>query len=168
MENHQLKSVLTEAGHLEIFLESSEVPVCREDEVVIEVHAAPINPADILMMFGAADMSTVEDVGTEDKPRIRASVPGPIQPARIGKASPWGIEGSGIVVATGEADEAKSLMGKTVAVIGSGPAGLAAAQQLNRAGHSVTVFERDNKIGGLLRYGIPDFKMEKHLINCRS
>ena len=57
--------------------------------------------------------------------------------------------------------------GKTVAVIGSGPAGLAAAQQLNRAGHKVTVFERDNKIGGLLRYGIPDFKMEKNVIDGR-
>ena len=57
--------------------------------------------------------------------------------------------------------------GKTVAVIGSGPAGLAAAQQLNRAGHKVTVFERDNKIGGLLRYGIPDFKMEKKVIDRR-
>ena len=57
--------------------------------------------------------------------------------------------------------------GKTVAVIGSGPAGLAAAQQLNRAGHTVTVFERDNKIGGLLRYGIPDFKMGKNIIDRR-
>ncbi len=56
---------------------------------------------------------------------------------------------------------------KTVAVIGSGPAGLAAAQQLNRAGHIVTVFERDEKVGGLLRYGIPDFKMEKHIIDRR-
>lgn len=56
---------------------------------------------------------------------------------------------------------------KTVAVIGSGPAGLAAAQQLNRAGHTVTVFERDAKVGGLLRYGIPDFKMEKHVIDRR-
>ncbi|MBT8186030.1 MAG: glutamate synthase subunit beta [Eudoraea sp.] len=56
---------------------------------------------------------------------------------------------------------------KTVAVVGSGPAGLAAAQQLNRAGHSVTVFERDEKPGGLLRYGIPDFKMEKHIIDRR-
>jgi len=50
---------------------------------------------------------------------------------------------------------------KKIAIIGSGPAGLAAAQQLNSVGHSVTVFERDNKIGGLLRYGIPDFKLEK-------
>ena len=57
--------------------------------------------------------------------------------------------------------------GKTVAIVGSGPAGLAAAQQLNRAGHTVTVFERDNKIGGLLRYGIPDFKMEKNVIDRR-
>ncbi len=57
--------------------------------------------------------------------------------------------------------------GKTVAVVGSGPAGLAVAQQLNRAGHSVTVFERDEKPGGLLRYGIPDFKMEKQVIDRR-
>ena len=54
-----------------------------------------------------------------------------------------------------------------MAVIGSGPAGLAAAQQLNRAGHLVTVYERDEKPGGLLRYGIPDFKMEKHVIDRR-
>ncbi len=57
--------------------------------------------------------------------------------------------------------------GKRVAVVGSGPAGLAAAQQLARAGHLVTVFEKSDRIGGLLRYGIPDFKMEKHHIDRR-
>src|SRR6202171_2977488 len=59
------------------------------------------------------------------------------------------------------------LTGKTVAVVGSGPAGLAAAQQLTRAGHTVTMFERDDRIGGLLRYGIPEFKMEKRHIDRR-
>ena len=57
--------------------------------------------------------------------------------------------------------------GKRVAVVGSGPAGLAAAQQLVRAGHAVTVYERDDAVGGLLRYGIPDFKLEKHHIDRR-
>ncbi len=57
--------------------------------------------------------------------------------------------------------------GKKVAVIGSGPAGLAAAEQLNKAGHAVTVFERNTRIGGLLRYGIPDFKLEKNIIDRR-
>jgi glutamate synthase (NADPH) small chain len=57
--------------------------------------------------------------------------------------------------------------GKRVAVVGSGPAGMACAQQLARAGHDVTLFERADRIGGLLRYGIPDFKMEKHLIDRR-
>ena len=59
------------------------------------------------------------------------------------------------------------LSGKTVAVIGSGPAGLAVAQQLTRAGHTVAVYERAEKIGGLLRYGIPEFKMEKHIVDRR-
>jgi glutamate synthase (NADPH/NADH) small chain len=58
--------------------------------------------------------------------------------------------------------------GKSVAVVGSGPAGMAAAQQLARAGHSVTVFEKNDRVGGLLRYGIPDFKMEKTHINRRA
>ncbi len=63
---------------------------------------------------------------------------------------------------------AKQQSGKAVAVVGSGAAGMACAQQLARAGHAVTVFEKSDRIGGLLRYGIPDFKMEKHLINRRA
>jgi glutamate synthase (NADPH/NADH) small chain len=65
------------------------------------------------------------------------------------------------------ANPPKKRTNKTIAIIGSGPAGLAAAQQLNRAGHNVTVYERENKVGGLLRYGIPDFKMEKKIIDRR-
>jgi len=66
-----------------------------------------------------------------------------------------------------EAKPPARLTGKTVAVVGSGPAGLAAAQQLTRAGHTVAVYERDDRIGGLLRYGIPDFKMEKKHVESR-
>jgi glutamate synthase (NADPH/NADH) small chain len=62
----------------------------------------------------------------------------------------------------------KAKSGKSVAVVGSGPAGLACAQQLARAGHSVTVFEKNDRVGGLLRYGIPDFKLEKHIITRRA
>jgi len=61
----------------------------------------------------------------------------------------------------------KTRTGKRIAVVGSGPAGLAAAAQLNKAGHWVTVFERSDRIGGLLRYGIPDFKLEKHVVDRR-
>lgn len=63
--------------------------------------------------------------------------------------------------------KAQHQSGKRIAVVGSGPAGLACAQQLARAGHAVTLFEKNDRVGGLLRYGIPDFKMEKHLINRR-
>jgi glutamate synthase (NADPH/NADH) small chain len=64
-------------------------------------------------------------------------------------------------------EKPERITGKRVAVIGSGPAGMAAAQQLARAGHAVTLYERDDRIGGLLRYGIPDFKMEKWVIDRR-
>ena len=66
-----------------------------------------------------------------------------------------------------QAHAPERMTGKTVAIVGSGPAGLAAAQQLTRAGHTVAVYERDDRIGGLLRYGIPDFKMEKYHLDRR-
>lgn len=66
-----------------------------------------------------------------------------------------------------KAQPPKTRTGKKIAVIGSGPAGLAAAQQLNRKGHNVTIFEKDNSLGGLLRYGIPNFKLNKNIIDRR-
>jgi glutamate synthase (NADPH/NADH) small chain len=66
-----------------------------------------------------------------------------------------------------KAQPPKTRTGKKIAVIGSGPAGLAAAQQLNRKGHNVTIFEKDNALGGLLRYGIPNFKLNKNVIDRR-
>ncbi|AUX44789.1 dihydropyrimidine dehydrogenase subunit A [Sorangium cellulosum] len=108
-------------------------------------------------------------------------VTGRVCPAPCEAACVLNIEGTPVTIKNverGVADRAferglvapvvpKHRTGKKVAVIGSGPAGLAAAQQLARKGHDVTVFERDDRIGGLLRYGIPDFKMEKHLIDRR-
>ena len=120
MENLQLKSLVTAEGNLELFLESSTVPECSEDEVIIEVQAAPINPSDVIGLFAAADMSTAEAVGTPDDPRIRAKIPEAMQKAtaaRVGKALACGIEGAGVVIATGRSDAAKALMGKTVAVL---------------------------------------------------
>ncbi len=64
-------------------------------------------------------------------------------------------------------EEPEWLSGRTVAIVGSGPAGLAVAQQLSRAGHTAVVFERDDAVGGLLRYGIPEFKMEKAVLDRR-
>jgi glutamate synthase (NADPH/NADH) small chain len=66
-----------------------------------------------------------------------------------------------------EPEPPEARTGKRVAVVGSGPSGLAAAQQLNRAGHLVTLFEKSDRLGGLMRYGIPDFKMEKHVLDRR-
>jgi len=76
--------------------------------------------------------------------------------------------GPGVEGRVDPARTARNANGKRVAVVGSGPAGMAAAQQLNRAGHTVTLFEKSDRIGGLLRYGIPDFKMEKNVLDRRS
>ncbi len=88
----------------------------------------------------------------------------------IGQTQPVAIKQVEVSIAdraTFEPQPAGFSSGRSVGIVGSGPAGLAAAQQLARAGHAVTVYERDDRIGGLLRYGIPDFKLEKHHIDRR-
>src|SRR3954453_13003722 len=89
------------------------------------------------------------------------------EPAVTIKSIEAAIIDKGFAEGWGVAEPPEKRRSKKVAIVGSGPAGLAAAQQLNRAGHTVTVFERDEKIGGLLRYGIPDFKMEKWVLDRR-
>lgn len=96
-----------------------------------------------------------------------ACVLGINQPAVTIKQVEVGIIDQAFASGWVEPEPPERLTGKTVAVVGSGPAGLAAAQQLTRAGHTVAVYERDDRVGGLLRYGIPDFKMEKRHIEMR-
>jgi glutamate synthase (NADPH/NADH) small chain len=96
-----------------------------------------------------------------------ACVLGLIEPAVSIKLNEYSIIEKGFAEGWVKAEPPKVRTGKKVAVIGSGPAGLAAAQQLNRAGHWVTVFEKNDRVGGLLRYGIPDFKLEKRTIDRR-
>jgi len=96
-----------------------------------------------------------------------ACVLGITQPAVTIKQNEKNIVERGFLEGWIRPEPAKTKSGKKVAIVGSGPAGLAAAQQLCRAGHAVTVYEKADRIGGLLRYGIPEFKLEKHIIDRR-
>src|SRR5258708_7581720 len=92
---------------------------------------------------------------------------GRICPAPCEAACTLNIDDNPVTIKTIECAIVDRRTGKRVAVVGSGPSGMACAQQLARAGHAVTLFEKNDRIGGLLRYGIPDFKMEKYLIDRR-
>ena len=117
----QLQSTVTSAGVLELKLAEIPVPVPEAAEVVVKLGAAPINPSDLGLLFGMADMSTARASGTADRPVIQADIPAKILPglkARFDQALPVGNEGAGTVVAAGDSELAQSLMGKTVAVLG--------------------------------------------------
>jgi NADPH:quinone reductase len=117
----QLRSLITPEGELEVSLVSKDIPVPGDTEVVIQLQASPINPSDLGLLFGAADMSTATQSGTPAQPVIRASVPPTLMRAmagRVGQSMPVGNEGAGLVVAAGAAPAAQALIGKTVAVIG--------------------------------------------------
>ena len=117
----QLRSLITKSGELEISLASVPTPEPGPDEVVVRVEASPINPSDLGLLVGAADMSTAKASGTKDAPVITAKVPEAAMKAmagRLDESMPVGNEGAGVVIKTGSSDAAKALMGKTVAMIG--------------------------------------------------
>lgn len=117
----QLRSLIKTSGELEISLVDVPTPEPAEDEVVVRIEAAPINPSDLGLLVGAADMSTAKASGTKEAPVITAKVPdGAMRAmgARLDQSLPVGNEGAGVVIKTGASDAAKALMGKTVAMIG--------------------------------------------------
>jgi NADPH:quinone reductase-like Zn-dependent oxidoreductase len=117
----QLRSLIKKSGELEISLVDVPTPEPAADEVVVRVEAAPINPSDLGLLVGAADMSTAKASGGKDAPVITAKVPESAMRAmagRLDESMPVGNEGAGVVIKTGSSDAAKALMGKTVAMIG--------------------------------------------------
>jgi NADPH:quinone reductase-like Zn-dependent oxidoreductase len=117
----QLRSLVKKGGELEISLVDVLTPEPGPDEVVVRVEATPINPSDLGLLVGAADMSTAKASGTREKPVITATVPEAAMRAmagRLDESMPVGNEGAGVVIKTGSSDAAKALMGRTVAMIG--------------------------------------------------
>jgi len=117
----QLRSLIKNSGELEISLQNVPTPEPAADEVVVRIEATPINPSDLGLLVGAADMSTAKASGTREAPVITARVPDAVMRAmagRLDQSMPVGNEGAGIVIRTGSSEAAKALMGKTVAMIG--------------------------------------------------
>ncbi len=117
----QLQSLVTDRGTLELSLETVPVPTPGENEVLVRVEASPINPSDLGLLFGMADMSTAEAGGTAEAPTITAEIPEKLRgalAARVGQALPVGNEGGGVVVEAGPGELAQSLVGKTVGILG--------------------------------------------------
>jgi NADPH:quinone reductase-like Zn-dependent oxidoreductase len=117
----ELRSLIKKSGELEVSLLQVDVPEPAADEVVVRVEATPINPSDLGLLFGAADMSTAKVSGTAQRPVLTASVPDSAMRAmagRLDQSMPVGNEGAGVVVKAGSSDAAKALLGKTVAMIG--------------------------------------------------
>jgi NADPH:quinone reductase len=119
MQGLQLRSLVKEGGDLELSLLRVEVPEPRDDEVMIRVEATPINPSDIGLLTGPADMSAARTEGARENPTITAPIPQKFMRAlagRVGQSMPVGNEGAGTVIRAGKS--VQNLMGKTVAAIG--------------------------------------------------
>src|SRR5260221_667619 len=117
----QLRSLIKNGGELEISLASVRTPEPGPDEVVVRVEASPINPSDLGLLVGAADMTTAKASGTKESPVVTGKVREAAMKAmvaRVDESMPAGNEGAGVVIKTGSSDAAKALMGKTVAMIG--------------------------------------------------
>jgi NADPH2:quinone reductase len=117
----QLRSMITQDGTLELSLATIPTPEPKHDEVLVRVEAAPINPSDLGLLFGAADPKTMQSAGSAERPIVTASVPDKLMrgmAARVDKSMPVGNEGAGIVVRAGADDSAQALIGKTVGMIG--------------------------------------------------
>src|SRR6202051_4998140 len=117
----QLRSLIKNSGELEISLANVPTPEPGPGEVVVRVEASPINPSDLGLLVGAADMATAKASGSKESPLITAKVPEAgmrAMAARLDESMPVGNEGAGVVIRTGSSDAAKALMGKTVAMIG--------------------------------------------------
>ncbi len=117
----QLRSLLKKSGELEVSLVNVPTPEPADDEVVVRVEGTPINPSDLGLLFGPADMASATLSGTKDAPVITAKMPEAairMMGARLDQSLPVGNEGAGTVVRTGSSDAAKALIGKTVSMIG--------------------------------------------------
>jgi NADPH:quinone reductase-like Zn-dependent oxidoreductase len=117
----ELRSLIKNSGELELSLVPVAIPEPGADQVVVRVEASPINPSDLGLLTGAADMSTARSSGSGDKTVVTATVPQAAMKAmagRLDESMPVGNEGAGVVVKTGSSDAARALLGKTVAMIG--------------------------------------------------
>jgi len=117
----QIRSLVRSNGELELSLADIPIPEPAADEVLVRIEAAPINPSDLGLLFGAADMSTAKFSGTGSSPVVTASVPEKFMKAmagRVDQSMPVGNEGAGVVVKAGASPAAQALMGKSVAIVG--------------------------------------------------
>lgn len=120
MKSRQIRSKVTSDGQLVLSLEDTDVPAPGPDEVVVRVEASPINPSDLGLLIGPADMSRAQVSGTPDFPVVTAPIPSALlssQADRFDMSLPAGNEGAGVVVEAGSSEAAQALLGKTVAAI---------------------------------------------------
>ena len=121
IQGKQFRTEITAAGELKLSLETVDFPDPKDDEVLVKVGASPINPSDLGLLFGPADMSQAMFGGTPDAPTVTAKVPDNmirLIGARAGQSLPAGNEGAGEVIQAGASDAAQALMGRTVAILG--------------------------------------------------